>query len=1010
MALPARPMHVPAGLAIDQSTRKELLDVGKANVLNVNARSDHRGGLTKRLGFTSLALTRFDATSRSAGNRLGCHRNVVWTIDGTYLDTYASTPARSVVASRVPEVSTTAMQLTNSWGTLLGVATAGGYVASAVVDGLDVNVTVSTTNGEAVRRPEVLFTSTDVFVPGAVCAYSTYLIVIASDSSTANIKAWYLDTTSAATVTTGWVAIGNIATDKTTGSSDSSLSAESLTNRIAFAYVNNSGGASQLTVKTFTIAGVAETATVNTSSVTPDAVCVEGSIADTLWVAWNETTTIKIQGRDADVLATTLATTGSIGNVISSVGAGQIYLLSKSTAGKGMLAFNDSSGDMCLRGFQTSAGVCATDGVQSSVNGAFMRARPFRLSDRYYSLFNAITGGTLVLCDWTDTITPATAWLRPVSQMVPSLTQATSLTGSMGAAVALSATKYGYPAFVQRSSAGYSLTLFSFDFADRKRWRSVSHNGSLYFAGGILSYFDGSRVSEAAYMHAPKTPSAVDSGGGTGPNGTYKYVLTYEEVDDDGNWCPSSVSSPSNTLTITDNTATVTCAPLVITGRLLPGVSGAIAVHKKRMRVCLYRTATGAEAPYYLVETKDNDTLSVVTFSDSTADSTLTSNRLLYGTGNLPGTNGSAQDRRCPPFCQDLESYAGMLVVASGSSLWWSGQAVDGEGVWFSPAFQQPVDGDDDITAIRAQDGTLYVFKRRSIFAVAGEAPSDNGAAGGLGVPRKLAVDVGCIDSSSIVVTSYGIFFQSERGIELLGRGGAVQYIGEQVQDTLESYPVVSSAVLDDRNGLVRFSLAAAESGGRVSGNGRTVVFDLTLQGWISVDDVRGAGASEAAQDAAMVYVGGYWRYGWLGANGTVYYERLSSDGSAHLDVASFVTMQLELPPWKLGLQQEQRIYEIETLFERHSAAGLTIECAKDYGSYDGALDKVWAEAATVSQRQVPFRPPPRCTAVQLRVKDTAPAVLGTGKGFTFIGLSADIAPKQGPTRGTTRLNPDLRR
>jgi hypothetical protein len=302
------------------------------------------------------------------------------------------------------------------------------------------------------------------------------------------------------------------------------------------------------------------------------------------------------------------------------------------------------------------------------------------------------------------------------------------------------------------------------------------------------------------------------------------------------------------------------------------------------------------------------------------------------------------------------------------------------------------------------------VFKEDRIFAVAGEAPSDNGLQGGLGTPRLIASDVGCIEPNSIVVTSLGIFFQSRRGIEILTRAQSVEWIGEPIGKTLADFPVVSSAVLDDRNSLVRFTLAEYESGGVVDDDGRTVVFDLSIKAWIGTDDVSGSSASEPAQDAAQIYLGGEWRYAWLGTDGTVYYERNAGDPDECLDGTEFVTAQYELPPWKLGLQQEQRIYEMELLFERHTAAGISIEVAEDFGAYDAGLEKVWAEGALVGQRQVPFRPPPRSTAVQLRVRDTAPAVLGSGRGFSFIGISADIAAKQGPTRGTTRLNTGLRR
>ena len=989
---------------IDEATRDELVEPGQGWCELVNIRQDRRGAACKRLGYGWLIRTRTDATSRSTGNRLLCHNDLVLTIDGTYLDAYASGAVGSAVASRVPEVSTTARQLSSVSSSLYGSALANGYIATAALRTTEVVVSVETTDGAVIRLPEVVFTSTVAETAAAICSYGAYFVLLAHDSTTANIKAWYLDTSTAATITAGWQSLGNAATDKTTsGVAAIGLSAQSLSNRVAFVYVNNSGGASQVTVKTLTASGVVETATVNTSSVTPDAVCVEGSIADTLWVAWNESTTVKVCGLDADSLSTALATTGSIGTAVTAPSLAGLFLVSSSTAGAGRLGINDGDGvNFRFINFVTSAGACAASGVESSVYGERIASRPVRVNGRYYALFGH-GGGDLVLCDWTDTLTDATRWLRPVSATFPGLTYAGALEG--GAALELSATKIAYPVSVRRASAGDAVTLLTFDFAARKRWRAVTHNGSLYLSGGILSYFDGRRVSEASYLHAPQKPTAADATTGSGPNGAYRYVCTFEEMDDDGNWCLSGVSSPSDSVTVTDNAIDVSVAPLVMTSRLLPGVSGASAPHIKRLRVCFYRTLAGGNPPYYFSGSEENDTGDVVTYRDSVSDATLATNRYLYGTGNLPGTGGAAQNRGCPPFCTDVESYNGMLVVLSGSTLYWSGQTVDGEGVWFSPAFYQPIEGDGDGVALRQQDGTLYVFKRRAIYAVAGEAPGDNGTSGGLGTPRRLAVDVGCIDPCSIVVTSLGIFFQSERGIELLGRGGAVTWIGEEVQATLESFPVVSSAVLDDRNGLVRFTLAASESGGRVSGNGRDLVFDLAGQKWQSADDKSGtATAHEASQDAAMIVVDDARRYGWLGTDGTVYYERLPSEAGAYLDVQTWIT-QRAVSPWVAiaGRNGEQFIDQVLLLAKKLTGHDLAISIAFDFSdsyantktftaSQIGSLAREWlVREITQTKSQ----------AVRVKLEDATPSSgeVGTGQGGAWVALTFNGHPHRGPKR-----------
>ena len=97
-------------------------------------------------------------------------------------------------------------------------------------------------------------------------------------------------------------------------------------------------------------------------------------------------------------------------------------------------------------------------------------------------------------------------------------------------------------------------------------------------------------------------------------------------------------------------------------------------------------------------------------------------------------------------------------------------------------------------------------------------------------------------------------------------------------------------------------------------------------------------------------------------------------------------------------------------LFEAAGAAGLKVEIAYDYAPYSSANDKVWAEAAVLGQRQLDWRPKTRGQSMRFRISDTAPAVLGSGLGLTFIGMSLDTAPKQGATTGTPRLATALRR
>lgn len=1014
MATPPNLIHLAFAAGLDESQQDEVLDPLRGFSILENGRQDKRGGFSKRLGFQALSLDRFDGTVRTTGNRLLSHGESICTIDGTHLDSYSASQEASATAGRVPEVGLATRTLAATGDGLYDVVHCNGYVACAMLRRTTVVVSVETADGVVVRSPESVFVSSATETAALFGTYSTYILLLALDASTDEIELFYLNTASMATVAAGWQSVGAIVTDKTvTGVAALALSTQSLTDRVAFAYVNNSAGTSRATIATCTIAGISETQAINTASTTPDVVAVEGSIADTLWVAWNQGTTVRMQGRDADALGTTLASTVDVfSGSYASGGLSPPQIVSGSTLGTGRIAINTTSD---AAGFGTpsvkalAVATFSTTGSTISVStpeflfGASIWARPFRVGDRYYGMFQggSLSNRTLILGDWTDTTALLTRWIRPVALAFPNLT----LPASLGAShpVSFSATEVAYATRVARSAEGTAVELLTYNFADSSRWESATHNRSLYFTGGLLSYFDGRRVAEAGFLYAPAAPIAEDSSGGSGVNGPVKYVATFEEVDTDGNWCISGVSDVTTLASITDNSATVTVEPLAISGRLS-------ATTDHRVRVALYRTLEGGEAPYYFVDDAPVVTGGFVTFTDSTTDEELRTHRLLYGTGNLPGTNGAGQDRRVPPFCCDVVSYAGMLVVASGSDLWWSGQTVGGEGIWFSPAFSLAVDGEGYVTALAAQDGTLYAFKRNSIFAMAGESPSDNGAFGGLGAPRRLAADVGCVDPRSVVVTSAGIFFQSDRGIELLNRGGAVQWIGEPIQDKLASFPVVSSAVLDSRNGLVRFSLSESESEGRVSGDGRTVVFDLTLGAWISVDRT-----VDTAQDGAVVYLDGVWRYAYLTPDGTVRVERLASDDQAHLDdTGLWITMAAETAWFKTGgLQGRQVLSHVLLLARRHTDHNLKLSLAYNYEeefraarewSYEtinSLLDAGWP---VTQLKHEPHNDAP-CQAVRIRIEDeqASPSEedpvggdTASGKGATWIGLTLDITPKPG--------------
>ena len=1001
MAIPRQLTQIAFAAPLDESTEDEVLDPTIGFPVLQNVRQDHRGGVSKRLGFAALE------TDRTEGRRCFAHKGAPCVIASGRLGAYSEQLGADVDCGPVPDVSVEVRPLpasidANYTPTQHDQVVCNGFLIFAYsnvtpdtgIAGANVLVTTAD-EGLVIRHDKALFGSTDpIFQVGA---YSTTALLVTTAYSSSTIGVWKLDCSSASTVATGWVNVysSNLGKDTASGV----LSLQSLNDRVIVGFINNSGGTSRASVMAFDDTGLIQNRFIFTNSVTPDSVAVEGSASGTLWAVWNESTDINAIGLDPAALGTTTATAATVATGGLST-TNPPSIVSTSSGAASMVV--QVGGGLVFRAAWTVTAGAVTPGASGGVLGAAVNGRAFLQGGRLLNIFfvsavGAVSQGSLILADWSlalQTFPPLAVAYPNRASADPSAHVLTMPDGRMAHVVA-----------VRTTAQTQSYALVIYDFTDRLRWRSAPHNGVTFLTGGILSYFSGDRVQECDFLHAPQNLDLTPDGGGTGPTGAVSYVVQFESVDGSGNLSLSGVSTPF-TYTGTGVQTFPQCDPILLTSRAV-------------VRASLYRTLENGTV-YHLVETRNairGDT--VVTFVDNKDDAALAGQPLLLGTGTLPGSYGGPLQREAPPYCADVVSYAGMLVVASGSDLWWSAQTVGGEGTWFSSEqFFVTVEGDGNITALAVLDGTLYVFKERAIYVVSGDAQLDNGSGGGLGTPRRLAGDVGCISASSVVVTSLGIFFQSHRGIELLGGGGRPDWIGEKVQRTLAAWPLVTSAALDARNNLVRFSLAASETGGIVNdyvyhpatgespasetGGGRDLVFDLTLTEWQSVDD-KGADNHYASQDACVVSLDGASRYAWLGADGLLHVET-----DSYLDDGSWIFMAAESAWFKLsGIQGKQQLNRLLTMARKRSAHGLSIAIGYNYdSSYDTAQaftsDQIDALLESWPITQLRHDPNDNADgmAVRIRVQDAQPlgdGGYGSGQGSTWLALSLDITPKDGP-------------
>lgn len=1027
MAQPRGLTQLAFASGIDEAQQAEVLEVTTGFTRLENVRQDKRGAISKRLGYTSLGLTALDGSTISSGRALVTLGKTVSAVDSSgVLRTYSPNAARWVEQNRAPECIPTRIPMPTPGGkpVMADVAYANGYVV-VVSYGVDIGGGSTTyrlvatiydeTEGTIVRTDSF---SADLYsVVFRLCAVGSTVVLAYVNPTLAgagDFRFAKIDLTSAATVNTGWTqqdaAVADCASDNV-GEFDLAATAS----EVVVGYVAGSGAA-RFIVKRFSTAFVLqETLTVNTASATPDAVAVAYDGSANLWLSFALGTTVYV----SQVSATSLATATGLAATPITAGAAvtRIGIASLSTTTARVLASTTTTGTThtYVRSVAIVAGNVTASGTTRTSFRLYAASKPWVYNSRVYAVMvpaDNASGDNVdqmcFVCDQTsDTGTTRAAAVLAARQV------AVNPGAYLGNVVAVATGKYLAPIITQRSSltgtAGAALELEMLDFTDARRWKSSEFAEAAYMTGGVVTFYDGDRVDEAAFLVRPDAPVATataTAGNVTGTN--IVYIAIYQKTDSRGNVYWSAPSDPSNPISPAARRCNVVCTTLQVTQH------HDSTDNANPARIVLFRSGDNGALPYQRVSKYDD--LDVNTLADVLNDysvSTMTlvdnetsvaSNQHLY---RQPGQSGTEQPHQCPPSCALLMPYNGMLVGVAddGITLFYSAYRIPGEGVWWSDVFQVPIAEEGAITALAVMDGTLFVFKRGAVFAIAGSAPSGNGADGGLGEYRRLACDVGCIDQRSVVTTSLGVFFQSDRGIELLSRAQSVEWVGEQVQTTLASYPVVTGAVLDSAASLVRFECAASETAGEVSDAGVQLVYDLALRSWVSVDKVN---ATRSAQASALAYVAAGYRYARLDKNGTLYYERASSDGSAYLDGSSWVTMLAESAWLKLGgIQGSHVVNSVQWLSRKGTRADYSLSLAYDYGqTYEAAHTWAANDVDTLStaigrvQLEHTLHDEAEGVAVRVRVSDATPTggTVSTGQGATWIALTFEGTPREGAT------------
>lgn len=518
------------------------------------------------------------------------------------------------------------------------------------------------------------------------------------------------------------------------------------------------------------------------------------------------------------------------------------------------------------------------------------------------------------------------------------------------------------------------------------RGRSVTLAGGLSIHAAASNWwFDGTKVADIGFVCL--FPSVSEAAAGALANGQYLVSVVYEHRDATGLLHRSEPYSETVSVSINGPTATIDVTPYTTCVFSKTRIAYSADLHRSTW-IAVYCTDVNGTLSYRVSKEPTfrsviNDTAYVGGASPTTVghDGTFPAGprALLY-------TTGGALPEVAPPGFTDIITHRGRLFGVSGDrkTIWFSKRFTDDDTVF--PGFNEllTIRAEHPVVGLASHDTLLLIFTTRGIYFVDGDGPDATGVQGTYDNPRRMNADVEGYTADSIVSTSVGTFFQASDSKLYLVRGLEVIYIGRAVEDTLAAYPVIQASFVLEKQRHVRFVCTDA---GKTAGV--VLSMDLDLKQWSKFTygfvPVHGCVCND--------------KMALVASNGSVWRESSSFYDEGRTGTKSWVAMQLETA-WMSFAEAAgaQFVRRINTVAERRSAHGMTMELAIDYASYAQTATFAEADVTTNLGRvnvHVGAQNGMNCRnrAIRVRLTDTAPATYGTGEGSWWSGLGVDVDP-----------------
>jgi hypothetical protein len=565
-------------------------------------------------------------------------------------------------------------------------------------------------------------------------------------------------------------------------------------------------------------------------------------------------------------------------------------------------------------------------------------------------------------------------------------------------------------------------TVCSFDLASEYAYQSGELGAVTGLASGLPAVFDGSRCGEFCFPYYPENVVVTSQPAGNISPGTYSYIAIYTRRDQYGNVYRSGRSVAQPIVLDTTNLAygvnvRVPTMSISTAQRGVPQFDSGVGIGSPPAEfIEIYRTTNGGTTYYNISSSALGSTQNVqlpnglnapfTSFTDIVGDADLQNNAKLYGDGLDGVVPGSLLDNLCPPPFQGLIVHKNRWWGFDGNQVWYSKAFTQGEGPGFNEQFAFSVDdGPGPITALASMDERLIIFKRDRILYVTGDGPADNGTQQDLQPPQRIQSDVGCLNWRSVISAPTGIWFQSDNGLYLLTRKYEVQPAGKFVEDTLATYPDLTSGTLDMRNGLLVWSANGQIpfQDGHIT-EGILLLYNWVLDCW-TVQQITPARGNPPGLVSACLS-GPNLAYTVTDGGVTTYRQTTGTGAGSYMIAGAYQPFIWE-SPWirPPSVQGWMRAEMAHMFWQSLDAHQLSLQIAYNYSN---TYTETWTVSATAQANvttpliQWDFQPThPQVESIRFKVTDAADATIPpvSGQGPLLIGCTLEYADLGGTFR-----------